>query len=455
MQFILIVAVIMVFALVFIYYEFSLKVKNEFYSNLKSKAIMTADMVISSGLAIQKNNHVLDSIGDIPLYTENISVYNDENKRVYSFNPLPDDIPVNVLEQIKKSKDLRFEHKHYNALGMLYTNRQDAQYTIIAEAVFTSESLQFLQRILWIVFFILIALVAVSGWIFSGQALAPINHIMNQVDAILPANMNQRLSLSNQRDELSRLVDTFNNLLARIEKAFTNQKMFISHLSHELKNPISVIANQVEVTLQKERDKSEYIQTLKSILDDAKNLNDVTNNLMQLSRITLENNDVEFKSLRIDEMIWQAKEELLKNHPIYKIVVEVENLPEDENDLLIVGNESLLKTAFKNLMDNGCKYSPDKLVELRMKHEGKNAMMVDIENRGTGIANEDAAHIFKPFYRSPQHSAINGYGIGLSLVKQILELHKVKISVDQISGSKTRFRLIFDSAPLQKNALLN
>ncbi|MBK9108297.1 MAG: hypothetical protein IPM92_07935 [Saprospiraceae bacterium] len=312
MQFILIVAVIMVFALVFIYYEFSLKVNNEFYGNLKSKAIMTADMVISSGLVIQKSKHVLDSINDIPLYTENISVYNDEYKRVYSFNPLPDDIPVQILEQIKESKDLRFEHKHYKALGMLYKNRQDTQYTIIAEAVFTSESLQFLQRILWIVFFILIALVALGGWIFAGQALAPINNIMNQVDAILPANMNQRLSLSNQKDELSRLVDTFNNLLSRIEKAFSNQKMFISHLSHELKNPISVIASQVEVTLQKEREKADYVQTLKSILDDTKGLNDVTNNLMQLSRITLENNDVEFKFLRIDEMIWQAKKNYLK-----------------------------------------------------------------------------------------------------------------------------------------------
>ncbi|MBK9109940.1 MAG: HAMP domain-containing histidine kinase [Saprospiraceae bacterium] len=145
--------------------------------------------------------------------------------------------------------------------------------------------------------------------------------------------------------------------------------MFISHLSHELKNPISVIASQVEVTLQKREKKADYVQTLKSILDDTKGLNDVTNNLMQLSRITLENNDVEFKFLRIDEMIWQAKEELLKNHPEYKIVVEIENLPEDENELLIVGNESLLKTAFKNLMDNGCKYSPDKLVELRMKYQ--------------------------------------------------------------------------------------
>ncbi|MBK9108296.1 MAG: ATP-binding protein [Saprospiraceae bacterium] len=150
-----------------------------------------------------------------------------------------------------------------------------------------------------------------------------------------------------------------------------------------------------------------------------------------------------------------GKEELLKNHPEYKIVVEIENLPEDENELLIVGNESLLKTAFKNLMDNGCKYSMDKLVELRMKYQEKNVFAVDIENRGTGITSDEAIHIFKPFYRSPQHASINGFGIGLSLVHQILDLHKVKISIDQSFENKTRFRLIFDSSQRQSQSLVN
>lgn len=443
LQFIFIVAIIMVCALVFIYYEFSQKVKNEFYGNLKSKAIMTADMVINSGAFHNKDPHVFDQHENIPVYTENISVYNDQNMRLYSFNPLPDDIPGKILEQIRANNAFRFDHKHYKALGVVYKDRNEIQYTIVAEAVFTSEALAFLGRILWIVFFILTALVAIGGWIFAGQALAPINHIMNQVDSILPANMNQRLSLArhNYKDELDRLVETFNKLLSRIERAFLNQKMFVSHLSHELKNPISVIANQLEVTLQKDRPKEEYIHILNSVLEDARNLNVVTNNLMQLSRITFENNDVEFKYLRIDELIWLSKEELLKNHSDYKINFEIKNLPEEENELVVRGNESLLKCALVNLMENGCKYSPDKTVDVRLSVGDDKIIQIDIVNVGSGISETEVDLIFKPFYRKPDHRSISGHGVGLSLVSQIIGLHKINLKLDTSESGRTHFVL--------------
>ena len=454
LQFILIVAIIMVMALVFIYYEFSLKVKNEFYGNLKSKAIMTADMVISSGAFHHKENKTTEEYENIPSYTENISVYNQQNKRLYSFNPLPDDIPDRVLEQIRSSEGFRFDHKHYKALGIVYKDRNETQYTIVAEAVFTSEALAFLKRILWIVFFLLTGLVAIGGWIFSGQALAPINQIMNQVDSILPANMSQRLKLQrhNYKDELDRLVETFNKLLSRIERAFLNQKMFVSYLSHELKNPISVIVNQLEVTLQKEREKEEYVHILHSVLEDAKNLNVVTNNLMQLSRITFENNDVEFKNLRIDELIWISKEDLLKVHADYKINFEIKNLPEDENELFFRGNESLIKSALINIMENGCKYSPDKTVDVRLSMSDQKLIRLDIENMGTGLSDTEAELIFKPYYRKPTDKAVRGHGVGLSLVSQIMAIHNIDISVDTAVPGRTHFVLLIREKNLQQPA---
>ncbi len=156
---------------------------------------------------------------------------------------------------------------------------------IIAESVFDQVHLDNLTQILILVFLISITLVAIGGWFFARQALAPVSRIMNQVDALLPTDMSHRLETNNQHDELSRLVITFNKLLDRIQQVFGLQKMFLSNISHELKNPLNVIVSQVEVTLHKERTEEEYEATLSSVLSDVQELNDVADKLMQMARI--------------------------------------------------------------------------------------------------------------------------------------------------------------------------
>ncbi len=445
LQFIVIVAVILLVALSFIHFEFSLKVKDDFYGNLKSKAIMTADMIVRSNIQNFNEERDLYEKGSYPKYTENIIIYDEHYQRVYSFNPSPDNISLTTLQEIRRLKELRFSRNPFSALGLVYEDKNNNVHLIIAEAIFTSEVLQFLDRILIIVFFTLIAFVAIGGWIFAGQALAPVNQIMNQVDGLLPSNMNERLKIKNQHDEMSRLVDTFNKLLNRIQNAFSTQKMFLSNVSHELKNPLSVMKSQIEVTLQKTRSEQEYIDTFKSVLDDIENLDDVTNKLMQLANITSENIQISFTPLRVDELFWQARATLLKNHSDYKVQLESVHLPEDENSLVIKGNEALLKTALINLMDNACKFSPNKQAIIRISSDKGANIYLEIEDKGPGISKEDLPYIFEPFFRSPKMSGVKGSGIGLSLVAHIFKLHNVEMNVETASSGGALFRLKFVS----------
>ncbi len=449
LQFIVIVAVILLVALLFIHFEFSIKVKDDFYGNLKSKAIMTADMIVRSNIQNFNEERDLYQKGNYPKYTENIIIYDEHYQRVYSFNPSPDDISITTLQEIRRLKELRFSRPPFSALGLVYEDKQNNVHLIIAEAIFKSESLQYLDRILIIVFFILIAFVAIGGWIFAGQALSPVNQIMNQVDGLLPSNMNERVKIKNQHDEMSRLVDTFNKLLNRIQNAFSTQKMFLSNVSHELKNPLSVMKSQIEVTLQKRRTEQEYVDTFKSVLDDIENLDDVTNKLMQLANITSENAQIHFTPLRVDELFWQARTALLKNHSEYKVHLESVHLPEDENSLVIQGNEALLKTALINVMDNACKFSADKQAIIRISSDNASRIFLEIQDKGPGILKEDLPYIFEPFYRSPKMSGVKGSGIGLSLVKHIFKLHEVEMDVLAPSGGGTLFRLKFVSKPLK------
>ncbi len=444
LQFMLIAASIMLVATLYIYFQFKTHLENELYSDLLSKANLTA--VVAVGQVERQ-----DSLGaasasptaNHSFYTENISIYAPNDERVYTFNPSPLDIKSATLSEIREAGSCRFKHGKFLAIGIKHSAPSGKEYVIISEAVFRPKPLTDLARILAIVFFAFLALVAIGGWVFAGQALAPVSHIMNQVDAVLPKDLSQRLETSNSHDELARLAITFNNMLDRIQRAFNAQKMFLSNVSHEIKNPLTVIISQIEIILQKDRPKAEYCQTLKSVLDDMREMDLMSERLMQLAKINAEGTMVEFEPLRIDELVWQAKATLLKSNPDYTINFEILNLPEAEEKLLVQGNEPLLKTALMNLMDNGCKFSSDHHVKVSLFFNGKGKPVVEFRDKGAGIAPEELATVFEPFYRSRQTASVKGTGIGLSLVDSIVKLHKVVLTVESNGSEETVFRMEF------------
>jgi len=446
LQFILIAAGILVAAFLYVYFQFKLNLQAEYYSSLRSKALIIAEMVAGTKtdeqeFRIQTPLTLSNSLP--PDYPENISIYSLEGKRLYTLNPAPDDIQTMAFQDVRETGQCKFDHGKFCALGILYQNKTGQNYIIIAESVFNQRHIDNLTQILILVFFISISLVAVGGWFFARQALSPVTAIMNEVDTLLPTNMSQRLYTGDQHDELSRLVITFNKLLDRIQHAFKNQKMFLSNISHELKNPLNVIVSQVEVTLDKERTKEDYQHTLHSVLSDVKDLNEVAEKLMQLARINADDSTIQMQAIRIDELIWQSKESVLKNHPEYKVYFDILNLPENEKHLFVQGNEQLLRTAMVNLMDNGCKFSADKTVKVSLSFNREDRCSIDISDRGPGIPEDELPLVFDPFYRSPKTKAVKGSGIGLSLVNTILKLHQVEVSVSSKVGEGTSFVLSF------------
>lgn len=449
LQFILIVACILVVALFFIHFQFKKNIENEFYENLRSKAIMTAEMVVGK-FAGEMPPEILAEDTENQLsgaYTENISIYNSYGKLIYSFNPLPYRINNPTLNDIKTANEKRFDNGRFKAIGVLYANRSGDKFVVVAEAIFNPVQLYNLTRILIWVFFISISLVAAGGWFFARQAIAPVSRIMNQVDELLPSKLQHRLEHDGQSDELSRLVITFNKMLDRVEHAFKIQKMFLSNVSHELKNPLNVIVSQIEVSLDKDRTGEEYRQTLASVLSDVKELNQVADMLMQMARINAEESAIQFQAVRIDELIWQAKATLLKSNPDYRISFEVANLPENEEKLTVNANEQLLKTALINLLDNGCKFSPDRSVKARLSFCSKGLPTVEIQDNGPGIAEEEARLLFEPFFRSPRAASIKGSGVGLSLVDSIMKLHHIRLGLTSKQGLGSTFSLVFPEEP--------
>ena len=226
LQFILIAAGILLASFFYVHFQFKKNLQDEFYENLRSKAFIIAEMVAGKNTQdISYEQPLTFEAGQLSnIYPENISLFTLDGKRIYTFNPAPDNISPSKLSEISELGESTFDNGHMKAIGILYKNRAGESFIVVAESVLDTVHLDNLQQILIWVFIISITLVAIGGWIFARQALSPVSSIMNAVDAILPTDMSHRLVTTNQHDELSRLVITFNKLLDRIQNVFRLQK---------------------------------------------------------------------------------------------------------------------------------------------------------------------------------------------------------------------------------------
>lgn len=445
LQFMVLVASMLVASLCFIYVKFRNMTEDEFYDSLRSKALMTAEMVLHEEEKLQPlhdSGDASDAAIALP-FRENVVIFNADLQRVFAFNRSESPFPTKRLSNLRASGETRFVDGNLHALSLTHKSHSGREYLIIAESVFNSEELGHLRNILLVTFLLCIGMVAAGGWFYAGQAMAPVASIVNQVDAIRPSDLSARVEGQNNKDELSRLVFTFNRLLDRIQFAFRMQKSFISNVSHELKNPLSVIIAQLEVALDQKRDTEEYQATLNSVLEDSRELSEVTEKLLQLAKVHSEGADIRFERVRLDELMLQTRAGLLRLHPDYKVSFDIVGFPEDEEQLCVRANEPLLRSAFQNLMDNGCKFSPEKKVDVKIHFDASGKHRVEISDRGPGIPAKDLQLIFQPFYRSSQSIHVKGSGIGLSLVDSIMKIHQIGLDVDSEQGKGTTFKLSF------------
>lgn len=431
----------------YLIYFFSVKYeKQAFYSRLEKRAVSTVDLLIRVNHVDSTVLKLIDINKKDVLENENISVYDSNYKEIYTSNDslhFHQYVPGfdQLIQSLKPGEVKLLEIESTQFVFMVYELNQK-KYYVVASAIDIQGNIFFknLKIILITTYFIILIIILITSWIFAGRALKPITKVIKDVKNIKADSLEQRLPDGKNKDEIAQLINTFNDLLSRIEKAIKTQKLFVTNASHELRNPLTAITSQIEVALLKKREDSEYESLLKSVLEDIKELNEMSHRLLQLSKIDSAENAIQFEKIRIDDIIWETKNEFLSIYPKYKMKLIVHTLPEDESKLNIRGNKQFLKTCFMNLLENACKFSNDHSVTAEIKFE-KDFFTILISDKGVGINKEDLPHIFEPFYRSKKSSGTKGYGIGLSITYRIIQLHHAKIRVTSEQNSGTVFTI--------------
>ncbi|MFM7488344.1 MAG: ATP-binding protein [Cytophagales bacterium] len=446
LQFTLLVSAILLVAFFTVYFVSKRSNRDEFYRRLREKAITSAVLLLKVEQVDSTLLKTIDLTNQDVLYRENISIFDSAGREIYTNNDtIRFDAPLRLIKEIGVNGENRFAQEEFEIVGIPFKDRGQT-YTVLAGAVDIQGKTQLrkLRSILILLFSGLVAIVALAGWFYAGRALRPIKKVIVDVQNISTVELSQRLEPTEKPDEIGDLVSMFNNLLSRIENSFSLQKTFLTNVSHELKNPLTKITSQLEVTLLNERPTQEYKQILHSVLDDIKELNYLSNSLLDLAYLDQNNMSLATSRVRIDEIIWEVRENIHAQSPNYQVDVHTTKMPENEEDLYLQANHYLLKTAIQNIVENACKFSTDKTATVSLICSA-GEIEVRIFDSGPGIEQSELDKIFQPFYRTDYTSKIKGHGIGLSLCQRIIAIHGATIEVESTVGQGTQVTVVFKS----------
>jgi signal transduction histidine kinase len=190
----------------------------------------------------------------------------------------------------------------------------------------------------------------------------------------------------------------------------------------------------------KSRNPDEYRDILHSLLDDARSLSSLSNNLLEIARAEQDTHALKRMPVRLDELLLETQSEVELLHPEYQIEIVINDNTDEEKEPTVNGNENLLKLIFTNLIDNACKFSSGKPVKAMLEYN-PDCAVITVQDEGIGISPDEQLRIFEPFYRA--RNAINhpGHGIGLSLIQKIATLHGGSITIDSNENEGTTVKV--------------
>lgn len=268
-------------------------------------------------------------------------------------------------------------------------------------------------------------------------AFRPVTKMMKTLRRIKATNLHQRIPLPKAKDELYHLGDSMNEMLESLEKSFESQKQFIADASHELRTPLTIMRMELEL-LAKDLPDQEHKESLESVLAEIERLNSLCNDLMTSAKLESGQYKADFKKIYLDEVILDVMQKFSTN-----MANNISFIMSDR--VSVKGDYKLLYQVFFNLLDNARKYG-DKNVKVKIELISDPVPRILITDNGPGIKEGDLKNLFNRFFRSNEVKAkTDGSGLGLSIVKEILDLHQAKIKIDSKFGEFTRVEISYQA----------
>ncbi|MGC8857086.1 MAG: ATP-binding protein [Anaerolineae bacterium] len=363
-----------------------------------------------------------------------VRVLTPQGKALHQFGPYPN-LPLTPTESFVTYTEPLSETSLRIYTQPVYDNQQLVAIVQVAQSrADVQESLQTLLFTLLVSSPILALLAGGGGYFLAARALAPIDKMTATARKISAEDLSARLEVANREDEVGRLAQTFNEMLARLEDSFRRERQFTSDASHELRTPLTAMQAILGMMRAKRRTPAEYEQAMDDLSEETDRLRTLVENLLRLARG--EKQAYHFETVNLSLLLQDVAESLRPLAEAKGLALRCD-LPVN---LQVWGDSDELIRLFVNLLDNAIQYTERGEVTLRAA-QGEQAVVVTVADTGPGIAPEHLPHIFDRFYRvdTSRSRSQRGTGLGLAIAKEIVRAHRGEIEAQSKIGEGTVF----------------
>ena len=400
------------------------------------------DMVAAAWHEIGSDDGAIEIDDDLEYFKDGIylSVYDGGGVPLYGAVPrdfdnsavfAPNDL--RTLPSGGKSWYVYDEQKQVDGYGTVWIRS-------VAEADQIDSTISTLFRFALVIlpFFVLFA--AVGGYLITRRAFRPVRRIIQTAKEIGEGDdLSRRIALGEGRDEIYTLAAEFDRMFARLEKAFETEKQFTSDASHELRTPTTVIISQCEYAIENAQTLDEAKEALAAVLNQAEKMAALISQLLMLARADKGHEKLHFETVNLSDLASMVAEQQQENAEKRGIRIETNIQP----DIEMLGDETMLMRIWINLIENGIKYGRENgwlNVQLAQKD---GTIQGCVQDNGIGIAPENLARVWERFWQADPARSASGAGLGLSMVKWIVEAHGGEIHVESTLGQGTAFTFSF------------
>ena len=292
----------------------------------------------------------------------------------------------------------------------------------------------------------LLAISALGGYLLSRRALKPVDQITAATRSLSVSNLSERLPVRETHDELQRLSETYNAMLARLESAVHEIKRFTGDASHELRNPVSFVRTTAELALRNREVDPASRRAFEEIVAECSKASRLLKDMLTLARADAGNSKLAFEPVDLVEVVKSVcqKAQAVMTERGHSLAVRFD----DRTNATVWGDYASLQRLLWVLLDNAAKYTPAPgAIRVRLALDGEKATL-EVEDNGIGISAADLPHIFERFYRAdPSRSQVEGTGLGLSIASWIARIHQATIAAESRENAGSSFRVVFPLLP--------
>ncbi|GAA4431270.1 HAMP domain-containing sensor histidine kinase [Ravibacter arvi] len=435
----------------FIYFTYARHRNTFFQQRLERRVLGTQQLFDPAGELKGSINTVLNEQSDM--------VFSGKDSLYYSHMQTFDFVPSPAfLDSVRHEGKLFFSYpvkgREYPKDGVAMAYRvsfqpdDEAPYVAIITA-YDSEGLQrqkSLGELLVFANIVCIGLVGFFAHIFSIRALRPLNALIDQIKGRFNHTLSFRLRNLTPNDEVGSLTTSFNELLDQQERLIANQRAFISQASHELRTPMATLKGLLETALYYDKDEASLRESQKKAVQELDRLISLSNGLLMLASVENQENYVHRQKVDLMELLMDSMEQVQAKWADQKISLNFsDGVTMQDRPLEIPGEHSLLKAAITNLIDNACKYSGHHDVQISLEMNTETRLRLVISDQGIGIPEEELQQVFEPLFRGSNATSRQGFGIGLTLARRIILLHRgeIKIASEVNRGTEITIDFLF------------